>query len=60
MAGTQKLTCLIDLKLAGSVEQVSKSLYIDFQAILKFYKNMGNLSLKAIGASYGPVSMQIN
>ena len=34
-----KTTCQIDFKFTGSVVQVNRSLYTDFQAILKFYQN---------------------
>ena len=41
-----KTTCPIEFKLTGSVEQVNKSLDIDFQVILKFYKNIGIFNFK--------------
>ena len=39
-------TCSIDLKLTGSIVQVNRSLYTDFQAILKFYKNIQIFNFK--------------
>ena len=36
----QKLLIPIDFKLTGSIVQVSKSLYTNFQVILKFYKSI--------------------
>ena len=41
-----KTICLIYFKLTGSVEQVNKSLYIDFQAILNFHVNLRILGFK--------------
>ena len=35
-----EITCPIDFKLTGSIVWVNRSLYINFQAILKFYKNI--------------------
>ena len=54
-----KTTCLIKLKLIGSTEQASKSLYISFQVIQNFYKMLECLILVAIGTSYGLASIQI-
>ena len=39
-------TCPIDFKLTGSNMQANRSLYIDFQVILKFYINLKILSCK--------------
>ena len=33
-------TCLINFKLTGSNVQANRSMYTDFQAILKFYINI--------------------
>ena len=33
-------TCLVALKLIGSVVQANRNLYANFQVILKFYKNI--------------------
>ena len=41
-----KTTCPIELKLAGLIVLVNKSLYIEFQVILKFYKNIGIFNFK--------------
>ena len=34
-----KTMCPIEFKLTGSIAQANKSLYINFQVILKFYRN---------------------
>ena len=39
-------TCLIDFKLTGSIVQGNRSLYTDFQVILKFYINLRIFSFK--------------
>ena len=41
-----KNTCPIEFKLTGSIVGANKSLYIDFQVILKFYKNIRIFNFK--------------
>ena len=54
-------TCPIDLKLTVYIRWAYRSLYTDFQMILKFYKNIEILNFKGHRYTfYGPVSIQIN
>ena len=53
-------TCPIDFKLTGFNMWAIRSIYTNFQAIIKFYKTLKFLILGAIDTFYGPVSIQIN